>query len=68
MIFQSRIEAISKQLPELPDTIKKRLCIEYKLNPYDAEVIVDEGATLFFENMVKRNGEIIRDPITCAHW
>jgi Asp-tRNA(Asn)/Glu-tRNA(Gln) amidotransferase B subunit len=57
---------VRKQLPELPDSMKKRLCDEYKLNEYDAEVIVNEGAVSFFENVVKGGNQ--RDPIACAHW
>jgi aspartyl-tRNA(Asn)/glutamyl-tRNA(Gln) amidotransferase subunit B len=69
IVSESRIEAIRRQLPELPDAIKKRLCAEYKLNPYDAEVITDEDATVFFENLVKGSeGTPMRDPITCSHW
>lgn len=58
------VEDIKKTLPELPDDKKARFIAEYKLSPYDANVLVSEKARAdFFEAVAKG-----RDPKLAANW
>ncbi|MDQ2101738.1 Asp-tRNA(Asn)/Glu-tRNA(Gln) amidotransferase subunit GatB [Azospirillum isscasi] len=58
------VEAIKSTLPELPDDKKARFIGEYKLSPYDANVLVSEKARAdFFETVAKG-----RDPKLAANW
>ncbi|MFC5353817.1 Asp-tRNA(Asn)/Glu-tRNA(Gln) amidotransferase subunit GatB [Azospirillum himalayense] len=58
------VEDIKKTLPELPDDKKARFISEYKLSPYDANVLVSEKARAdFFEAVAKG-----RDPKLAANW
>src|SRR5499427_7038477 len=38
------IEGLKRDLPELPDARKARFVVDYKLSPYDADVLVGEKA------------------------
>ncbi|TWA66709.1 aspartyl/glutamyl-tRNA(Asn/Gln) amidotransferase subunit B [Azospirillum baldaniorum] len=58
------VEDIKKTLPELPDDKKARFISEYKLSPYDANVLVSEKARADFYEAVA-NG---RDPKLAANW
>ncbi|AWJ87415.1 Asp-tRNA(Asn)/Glu-tRNA(Gln) amidotransferase GatCAB subunit B (plasmid) [Azospirillum sp. TSH58] len=58
------VEGIKSTLPELPDDKKARFISEYKLSPYDANVLVSEKARAdFFEAVAKG-----RDPKLAANW
>ncbi|KAA0684131.1 Asp-tRNA(Asn)/Glu-tRNA(Gln) amidotransferase subunit GatB [Roseomonas genomospecies 6] len=58
------VEDIKRTLPELPDDKKARFIGEYKLSPYDANVLVSEKARAdFFEAVAKG-----RDPKLAANW
>ena len=58
------VEALRCRLPELPDAKKARFVADYKLSPYDAEVLVGEQASAdYFEAVAKG-----RDPKLAANW
>ncbi|TWA93396.1 aspartyl/glutamyl-tRNA(Asn/Gln) amidotransferase subunit B [Azospirillum brasilense] len=58
------VEEIKRTLPELPDDKKARFIGEYRLSPYDADVLVSEKARAdFFEAVAKG-----RDPKLAANW
>ena len=58
------VEDIKKTLPELPDDKKARFIGEYKLSPYDANVLVSEKARADFYEAVAKG----RDPKLAANW
>jgi aspartyl/glutamyl-tRNA(Asn/Gln) amidotransferase, B subunit len=58
------VEDIKKTLPELPDDKKARFINEYKLSPYDANVLVSEKARADFYEAVAKG----RDPKLAANW
>src|SRR5262249_36266735 len=58
------VEALRRQLPELPDAKKARYVAALGLAPEDASVLVAERATaLFFEQLAEG-----RDPRAAANW
>ncbi len=58
------VEALRRELPELPDAKKQRFTRDYGLSAYDADVLVAERETAaFFETV--GNG---RDAKTAANW
>jgi aspartyl-tRNA(Asn)/glutamyl-tRNA(Gln) amidotransferase subunit B len=58
------VEALKRDLPELPDAKKARFVRDYKLSPYDAMVLADERASAeYFEAVAKG-----RDPKLAANW
>lgn len=56
-ISQQRIDSIKKDLPPHLDQIQEKLLKEYKLSPYEAKVLIEHGASLYFEQVTKN-----RDP------
>jgi len=53
------IEALRKQLPELPDAKMKRFIENYQLSPYNAEILTrGREVSDFFEEAVKKNYEL----------
>ena len=58
------VEALARELPELPDEKRARFMREYALSPYDAGVLVAERVTADFYEAVARG----RDPKTAANW
>ncbi|ALJ37538.1 Asp-tRNA(Asn)/Glu-tRNA(Gln) amidotransferase GatCAB subunit B [Azospirillum brasilense] len=58
------VEGIKRTLPELPDDKKARFISEYKLSPYDANVLVSEKARADFYEAVAKG----RDPKLAANW
>ena len=58
------VESIKATLPELPDDKKQRLITDYKLSPYDAQVLVAEQVRADFYERVARG----RDPKLAANW
>jgi aspartyl-tRNA(Asn)/glutamyl-tRNA(Gln) amidotransferase subunit B len=64
IISQEHVDKISKEMPELPDKVLHRLLNQYKLSPYDADVISNQiGASTYFEEVAKG-----RDPKEVASW
>ena len=64
VVTQEEVDALAKELPELPDDIRDRLIDTYGLSPYDASVITEERATaLYYEEA--SNG---RDRKLVANW
>jgi aspartyl-tRNA(Asn)/glutamyl-tRNA(Gln) amidotransferase subunit B len=58
------VECFRRELPELPDTKKARLMLDYGLGAYDAAVLVQERAHAdFFERLA-----IGRDGKVAANW
>ena len=61
---QDWVDEIAASLPELPDDKKARLISEYGLSPYDATVLIGEGARAdYFEAVAKG-----RDAKLAANW
>lgn len=61
---EAYVEALRKNLPELPDAKKRRFAEQFGLSPYDAGVLADERETAeFFEKVA--NG---RDAKAAANW
>jgi aspartyl-tRNA(Asn)/glutamyl-tRNA(Gln) amidotransferase subunit B len=58
------VEALARDLPELPDEKKARFIREYGLSPYDAGVLVGERATAEFYEAVAGG----RDAKSAANW
>jgi len=58
------IEAIKRDLPELPDAKKARFVRDMGLSAYDASVLVAEQATAAFYETVAKG----RDPKIAANW
>jgi len=62
---QAYVDALAKDLPELPDDKRARFIADYGLTPYDAGVLVMERASAdYFEAMVGSGGE----PKALANW
>jgi aspartyl-tRNA(Asn)/glutamyl-tRNA(Gln) amidotransferase subunit B len=63
-LSQDFIDDIVKELPELPDDKKDRLMEQYKLNSYDADILVsDKKYAKYFEVVAKG-----RDPKLSVNW
>ena len=63
-LTQAYVDALKKDLPELPDEKKARFMQEYGLSAYDAGVLVAErGNADFFQEVAKG-----RDGKTAANW
>ena len=61
---QAYVDALKKDLPELPDEKKQRFIDEFGLSPYDAGVLVaDRSSSDFFEEVAKG-----RDAKLAANW
>jgi aspartyl-tRNA(Asn)/glutamyl-tRNA(Gln) amidotransferase subunit B len=58
------VEALKRNLPELPDAKKARFIAEYRLAPADAEVLVGEHASADYFEAVARG----RDAKLAANW
>ena len=53
-IEQKFIDDLKKKLPELPDQKKERFIKNFKLSPYEANVLVSENnISLYFEEVIK---------------
>jgi aspartyl-tRNA(Asn)/glutamyl-tRNA(Gln) amidotransferase subunit B len=61
---QTYVEALAKDLPELPDAKKARFVKDYGLSNYDADVLVSERVSAdFYEDVAKG-----RDGKAAANW
>jgi len=64
VLDEAWVDGLRKSLPELPDAKKARFTAEFKLSPYDADVLVAEQASaVYFEAVAKG-----RDPKQAANW
>jgi aspartyl-tRNA(Asn)/glutamyl-tRNA(Gln) amidotransferase subunit B len=63
-LTQAYVDALKKDLPELPDEKKARFMREYKLSAYDAGVLVAERESAEFFEVVAQG----RDGKTAANW
>jgi aspartyl-tRNA(Asn)/glutamyl-tRNA(Gln) amidotransferase subunit B len=66
---QPYVDALKRDLPELPDEKKARFMRDYGLSAYDAGVLVDERDSAdFFEEVVRRPDGSMRDAKAAANW
>lgn len=57
VVSKAYIEKVRSTMPELPETLFNRFTNEYKLNAYDASVLVDDKETaLYFEKLAGISG------------
>jgi len=63
-LTQEDVDALQRQLPELPDEKKARIMRDYALSAYDADVLIAERATADFYEEVARG----RDAKAAANW
>jgi aspartyl-tRNA(Asn)/glutamyl-tRNA(Gln) amidotransferase subunit B len=63
-LSEAEIEALKKNLPELPDEKQARFMRDYALTAYDADVLVAEREAADFFEMVARG----RDAKAAANW
>jgi aspartyl-tRNA(Asn)/glutamyl-tRNA(Gln) amidotransferase subunit B len=64
-IAQEDVDAIRAQMPELPDAKQARYEKQFKLTPYNANVLVaDRPVAEYFEAAIAAGG----DPTTLANW
>ena len=55
-IEQSFVDNLKKNLPELPDQKKDRFIKDFKISPYEANVLVsDNNISLYFEDVIKNS-------------
>ena len=55
-IKQSLVDDLKKKLPELPDQKKERFIKDFKLTPYEANLLVsDNNISLYFEEVIKNS-------------
>ena len=55
-IEQSFVDSLKKNLPELPDQKKDRFIKDFKLSPYEANVLVsDNNISQYFEDVIKNS-------------
>ncbi len=65
VIDNAWLKAIEEQLPELPHAKYRRFMDDYKITPYEAEILVDDkDLALFFEDVVR----ISNNPKTACNW
>jgi aspartyl-tRNA(Asn)/glutamyl-tRNA(Gln) amidotransferase subunit B len=68
-LTEAYIEALRRDLPELPDDKKARFMSTFGLAPYDAGVLVAERESAeLFEAVVTRPDGTARDPKLAANW
>jgi aspartyl-tRNA(Asn)/glutamyl-tRNA(Gln) amidotransferase subunit B len=66
---QAYVDALARDLPELPDEKKARFMRDYGLSAYDAGVLAGERDSAdFFEEVAKRPDGSMRDAKTAANW
>ena len=58
-IPREQVDAIAEQIGELPSQVRLRLQTQYKIKPYDADVIVAQGTAViaYFETAAERCGD-----------
>jgi aspartyl-tRNA(Asn)/glutamyl-tRNA(Gln) amidotransferase subunit B len=64
-VSEEWLNAIRAKMPELPDKIRERFITQYKIRPYDAQVLTaDRNTTVYFEGTAAISG----DPQASANW
>jgi len=64
-VSEDWLNAIRAKMPELPDKIRQRFITQYKIRPYDAQVLTaDRNTTVYFEGTAAISG----DPQASANW
>jgi len=63
VISKGQIQHVLQNLPELPDALCQRLKDQYGLSEYDISVLVEAGATHYFEELCKHH-----DARTACNW
>ncbi len=57
-LTQDYVDALAKDLPELPDTKRARFIADYGLSPYDADVLIAEKESAdYFESVVRASAD-----------
>ena len=64
-IDESYIQRVRAELPELPDTRKKRFQTDYQLSEYDAGILSDDAA---FANFFEKTVNLCHDAKLAANW
>ena len=64
VLTQAYVDALERELPELPDIKKQRFMSAYRLSAYDADVLVAERENAAFFETVAQG----RDGKTAANW
>ncbi len=68
-LTQDYVDALRRELPELPDAKKARFMRDFALTAYDADVLVAERASAdYFEAVVGKAGGAGRDAKAAANW
>jgi aspartyl-tRNA(Asn)/glutamyl-tRNA(Gln) amidotransferase subunit B len=68
-LTQDYVEALRRELPELPDERKARFMRDFGLTAYDADVLVAErDSAVYFEAVVRRPDGASRDAKAAANW
>ena len=65
---QAFVDALERELPELPDAKKARFVGDYGLSPYDAGVLVADKETADFYEACVGFGGVKRDAKSVANW
>jgi aspartyl-tRNA(Asn)/glutamyl-tRNA(Gln) amidotransferase subunit B len=64
-VSEAWLNSIRERMPELPDKIRERFITQYKIRPYDAQVLTaDRNTTVYFEGTAAISG----DPQASANW
>jgi aspartyl-tRNA(Asn)/glutamyl-tRNA(Gln) amidotransferase subunit B len=68
-LTQDDVEALRRELPELPDERKARFVRDFALSAYDADVLVAErDSAAYFEAVVNKADGSRRDAKAAANW
>lgn len=65
VLDQDYIDAIARELPELPDARRRRFAEQYQLSDYDAGILSGDAATAAFFEQVAAT---CKDPKQAANW
>ena len=67
--YNSEIDNLKNQIPELPDDRKKRYTNEYNLSNYDASVLTsDKSVSDFFDNVIKVDSSLKKSSKIVVNW
>ena len=63
------IASLQAQVPELPQAKKRRLVADYRIRPYDAELLVnDQAVAAYFETAAQAGRGLDVEPQEVANW
>ncbi|CAO5678024.1 MAG: Aspartyl/glutamyl-tRNA(Asn/Gln) amidotransferase subunit B [Holosporales bacterium] len=69
ILTQERIDAIAKEMPELPDAKKARFMEEFAITAYDADVLVaEQESALMYESIVQESKNPKQAAKQIANW